>query len=73
MKEVIPEVEAILYMDLAEHHSRMAKKYMKIPCKRVPYKIKTKGIEKGRAVEVGTGPGRFRISIVRAYSKIRFT
>ena len=73
MKERIPEVEAILDTDLAEYYSRMAKKYMKIPCKRVLHKIEAKGIQKGRALDVGTGPGIFPISIVKAYSKIRFT
>ncbi len=46
---------------------------MKIPCKRVLYKIEAKGIKKGHALDVGTGPGIFPISIVKAYSKIRFT
>jgi len=73
LKERIPEVETILDRDIAEYYSRMAKKYMKIPCKRVLYKIKAKGIEKGRALDVGMGPGIFPISIVKAYPKIRFT
>jgi ubiquinone/menaquinone biosynthesis C-methylase UbiE len=73
LKERIPEAEAILDRDLAEYYSRMAKKYMKIPCKRVLYKIKAKGIEKGRALDVGTGPGIFPISIVKALPEIRFT
>ena len=73
LKERIPEVEAILDTDLAEYYSRMAKKYMKIPCKRVLHKIEAKGIQKGSALDVGTGPGIFPISIVKAYSKIRFT
>jgi len=51
----------------------MAKKYMKIPCKRVLYKIKAKGIEEGRALDVGTGPGIFPLFIVKAYPKIQFT
>jgi SAM-dependent methyltransferase len=73
VKERIPEAEALLDRDLAEHYSRMAKKYMKIPCKRVLYKIKAKGIEEGRALDVGTGPGIFPLFIVKAYPKIQFT
>jgi len=73
LKERIPEGEVILDTDLAEYYSRMAKKYMKIPCKRVLYKIEAKGIQKGHALDVGTGPGIFPLSIVKAYSEIRFT
>ncbi len=73
VKERIPEAEALLDRDLAEHYSRMAKKYMKIPCKRVLYKIKAKGIEEGRALDVGTGPGIFPLFIVKTYPKIQFT
>jgi len=73
LKERIPEGEAILDTDLTEYYSRMAKKYMKIPCKRVLHKIEAKGIQKGSALDVGTGPGIFPISIVKAYSRIRFT
>ena len=73
LRERIPEAETILDRDFAEYYSRMAKKYMKIPCKRVLYKIRAKGIEEGRAIDVGTGPGIFPLSIVQAYPKIRFT
>jgi ubiquinone/menaquinone biosynthesis C-methylase UbiE len=71
--ERIPEAEALLDRDLAQYYSRMAKKYMKIPCRRVLYKIRAKGIERGSALDVGSGPGIFPISIVRAHSEIRFT
>ncbi len=73
MGERIPEPETILDGDLAQYYSHMAKKYMKIPCKRVFYKIRAKGIEKGHALDVGTGPGIFPLSIVKAYPQIRFT
>jgi ubiquinone/menaquinone biosynthesis C-methylase UbiE len=73
VKERISEAETILDRDFAEYYSRMAKKYMKIPCKRVLNKIKAKGIEEGHALDVGTGPGIFPLSIVKAYPKIRFT
>lgn len=73
LKERISEAETILDRDFAEYYSRMAKKYMKIPCKRVLNKIKAKGIEEGHALDVGTGPGIFPLSIVKAYPKIRFT
>ena len=70
--ERIPETEAIVDRDLAEYYSRLGKKYMKIPCKRVLYKIKAKGIDEGWALDVGTGPGIFPISIVKAYPRLRF-
>jgi len=73
VKERIPEPEALLDRDLAQYYSRMAKKYMKIPCRRVLYKIRAKGIERGRALDVGSGPGIFPISIVQACPGIRFT
>jgi ubiquinone/menaquinone biosynthesis C-methylase UbiE len=73
VRERIPEPETIVDEDLAEYYSRMAKKYMRIPCRRVLYKIRAKGIEKGRALDVGTGPGIFPISIVKAYPNIQFT
>ena len=73
MTERVPEPEVIFDRSLAEYYSRLAKKYMKIPCQRVLYKIKAKGIVEGRALDVGTGPGIFPISITKAYPKIRFT
>jgi ubiquinone/menaquinone biosynthesis C-methylase UbiE len=73
VRERIPEPEAIVDEGLAEYYSRMAKKYMRIPCRRVLYKIRAKGIEEGRALDVGTGPGIFPIAIVKAYPNIRFT
>jgi ubiquinone/menaquinone biosynthesis C-methylase UbiE len=68
----VPEPEGIFDRSLAEYYSRLAKKYMRIPCKRVLYKIKAKGIVEGRGLDVGTGPGIFPISIVKAYPRIRF-
>lgn len=73
VRERIPESETIVDDGLAEYYSRMAKKYMRIPCRRVLYKVRAKGIEQGRALDVGTGPGIFPISIAKAYPNIRFT
>ena len=47
MTERVPEPEVIFDRSLAEYYSRLAKKYMKIPCQRVLYKIKAKGIVAG--------------------------
>ena len=45
---------------------------MRIPCQRVLKRVLAKGIERGRAVDVGTGPGVFPIFISRAIPEIRF-
>ena len=72
MKDRISETGIIEDRELAEYYSRMAKRYMKIPCQRVLSRIKAKGIEKGKALDVGTGPGIFPIFLSKALPEIRF-
>lgn len=72
MKERTPESGVIQDRELAEYYSLMAKKHMRIPCQRVLGRIRAKGIEKGRALDVGTGPGIFPIFLSKALPEIRF-
>lgn len=72
MKERISEKGIIEDRDLAEYYNRMAKRYMAFPCSRVLKRILAKGIEKGTAIDVGTGPGIFPIFIGKAIPGIRF-
>ena len=66
MKERIPESGIIEDQELAEYYNLMAKRYMRIPCQRVLKRVSAKGIEKGRAIDVGTGPGVFPIFLSKA-------
>src|SRR3990170_8315312 len=72
MKPRISESEIIEDRQLAEYFSLMAKKYMRIPCQRVLKRVLAKGIEKGRAIDVGTGPGTFPIFLSKAIPGVRF-
>ena len=71
MRERISESGIIEDQELAEYYSLMAKRYMGIPCQRVLKRVLAKGIERGRAIDVGTGPGIFPIFISRAIPEIR--
>jgi len=72
MRERISETGIIEDQGLAEYYNLMAKKYMRIPCQRVLKRVLAKGIEGGRAIDVGTGPGIFPIFISKAIPEIRF-
>jgi ubiquinone/menaquinone biosynthesis C-methylase UbiE len=72
MKERISEPGIIEDQELAEYYNQMARRYMAFPCRRVLKRIVAKGIEKGRAIDVGTGPGIFPISVTKAIPGIRF-
>jgi len=72
MKERIPESGIIEDQELAEYYNLMAKRYMGIPCQRVLKRVSAKGVEKGRAIDIGTGPGVFPIFISKALPEIRF-
>ncbi len=72
MRERISEMGIIEDQELAEYYNRMARKYMAFPCRRVLKRIVAKGIHKGRAIDVGTGPGIFPIFMAKAIPEIRF-
>jgi tRNA1(Val) A37 N6-methylase TrmN6 len=72
VRERIPEYGIIEDRDLAEYYNLMAKRYMRIPCQRVLKRVLGKGIEKGKAVDVGTGPGVFPMFLSKALPGLRF-
>jgi len=72
MKERTAESGIIEDQELAEYYNRMAKRYGRFPCHRVLKRVLAKGIEKGRAIDVGTGPGTFPIFLSKAIPGIRF-
>ncbi len=72
MKDRVSESGIIEDRKLAEYYSLMAKRYMRIPCQRVLSRIKAKGIEKGKALDVGTGPGIFPIFLSKALPNVQF-
>jgi ubiquinone/menaquinone biosynthesis C-methylase UbiE len=72
MKDRISEPGVIEDRELAEYYSLMAKRYMRIPCQRVLSRIKAKEIEKGKALDVGTGPGIFPIFLSKALPNVQF-
>jgi len=72
MQDRISEPGVIEDRELAEYYSLMAKRYMKIPCKRVLKRVMAKGIDRGTALDVGTGPGIFPIYLSKALPGIRF-
>ena len=72
MKGRISEPGIIEDQELAEYYNQMARRYMAFPCRRVLKRIVAKGIEKGRAIDVGTGPGIFPIFVTKAIPGIRF-
>jgi len=72
MKDRISESGIIDDRELAEYYNLMAKRYMRIPCQRVLKRVLAKRIEKGKAIDVGTGPGIFPIFLSKALPGIRF-
>jgi len=72
MRERISEPGTIEDQELADYYNAMARRYMRFPCQRVLKRIMAKGIEKGRGIDVGTGPGVFPIFISKAIPGIRF-
>src|SRR4030043_216081 len=72
MRERITESGIIEDQELAEYFNLMAKRYGRFPCQRVLKRVLAKGIEKGRAIDVGTGPGTFPIFLSKAIPGIRF-
>lgn len=72
MKDRISEPGIIEDRELAEYFSRMAKRYMGVPCKRVLKRVLAKGLEKGVVLDVGTGPGIFPIFLSKALPGFRF-
>ena len=72
MKERIPESGIIEDRELAEYYNLMAKRYMRFPCQRVLKRVSAKGIEKGMAIDVGTGPGVIPIFLSKALPGVRF-
>jgi ubiquinone/menaquinone biosynthesis C-methylase UbiE len=72
MNPRISESEIIQDRELAEYYSLMAKKYMRIPCQRVLKRVVAKKIEKGMAIDIGTGPGIFPIFISKSLPEIQF-
>jgi ubiquinone/menaquinone biosynthesis C-methylase UbiE len=72
MKERVTEPGIIEDRELAEYYNRMAKRYGRFPCQRVLKRVLAKGIEKGRALDVGTGPGTFPIFLSKAIPEMRF-
>ncbi len=72
MKERVREPEIIEDRELAEYYNRMAKRYGRFPCRRVLKRVLAKGIENGRAIDVGTGPGTFPIFLSKAIPEIHF-
>jgi ubiquinone/menaquinone biosynthesis C-methylase UbiE len=73
MKERVTEPGIIEDQELAEYYNRMAKRYGRFPCQRVLKRVLAKGIEKGRALDIGTGPGTFPICLSKAIRGVRFT
>jgi ubiquinone/menaquinone biosynthesis C-methylase UbiE len=72
MKNRISESGLIEDQEVAEYYNHMAKRYGRFPCQRVLKRVLAKGIEKGRAIDVGTGPGTFPIFLSKAITGIRF-
>jgi ubiquinone/menaquinone biosynthesis C-methylase UbiE len=72
MRERIAEPGIIEDQELAEYYNLMAKRYKRFPCHRVLKRVLAKGIEKGRAIDVGTGPGTFPIFLSKAIPRLRF-
>jgi ubiquinone/menaquinone biosynthesis C-methylase UbiE len=70
--ERIPESSPLEDESLTEYYSRMAKKYMKFPIKRVLSRIRAQGIEKGVALDIGTGPGIFPLGIAESLPGMEF-
>jgi len=72
MKERVTEPGIIEDREVAEYYNRMAKRYGRFPCQRVLKRVLAKGVEKGRAIDVGSGPGTFPIFLSKGIPGIRF-
>jgi ubiquinone/menaquinone biosynthesis C-methylase UbiE len=70
--ERIPESSPLEDESLTEYYSRMAKRYMRFPIKRVLSRIRALGIEQGLALDVGTGPGIFPLGIAASLPELKF-
>ena len=70
--ERIPETSPLEDESLTEYYSRMAKRYMHFPLKRVFSRIRALGIERGLALDVGTGPGIFPLGIAASLPELEF-
>jgi ubiquinone/menaquinone biosynthesis C-methylase UbiE len=68
----IPESSPLEDESLTEYYSCMAKRHMRFPIKRVVSRIKALGVERGLALDVGTGPGIFPLGIAQALPEIEF-
>lgn len=71
-EERIPEFSPLEDEALTEYYSRMAKRYMRFPVKRVLSRIRALGIEQGLALDVGTGPGIFPLGIADSLPELEF-
>ena len=72
MRARVTEPGIIEDQELAEYYNLMAKRHGRFPCQRVLKRVLAKGIEKGRAIDVGTGPGTFPIFLSKAIPGIQF-
>jgi ubiquinone/menaquinone biosynthesis C-methylase UbiE len=72
VEERIPESSPLEDESLTEYYSRMARRYMQFPIKRVLSRIKAQGVEQGLALDIGTGPGIFPLGIARSLPAIKF-
>jgi ubiquinone/menaquinone biosynthesis C-methylase UbiE len=72
MRERITESRILEDREVAKYYNRMAKRYGRFPCQRVLKRVLAKGVEKGMAIDVGTGPGTFPIFLTKAIPGIRF-
>jgi ubiquinone/menaquinone biosynthesis C-methylase UbiE len=72
MRERITESGILEDQEVAEYYNLMAKRYGRFPCQRVLKRVLAKRIEKGSAIDVGTGPGTFPIFLSKAIPGIRF-
>lgn len=70
--ERIPETSPLEDESLTEYYSRMAKRYMHFPLKRVLSRIRALGIERGLALDIGTGPGIFPLGIAASLPELEF-
>jgi len=70
--ERIPEFSPLEDESLTEYYSRMAKRYMRFPIKRVLSRISALGVKRGLALDVGTGPGIFPLGIADSLPQLEF-
>jgi ubiquinone/menaquinone biosynthesis C-methylase UbiE len=70
--ERVPESSPLEDAALTAYFSRMAKRYMRFPIKRVLSRIRALGVEQGLALDVGTGPGIFPLGIAGSLPELKF-